>query len=1478
MHSYDDDDEPKDSKNAHSPLLVPPTEDPLLLSEEESNLLSLSSSMTGAFLEHGSDSVLSFETTDEDDFQKIQRRSSSRNSALLNSYMEQASMEASLVEGRNNNNNQKPPTGRRLEQPQYEQQQQQQEDGGNNNSGGVGLTKIQASGPLGRRRQSLEESIFVEGPTPTVAAAAAAPFATTTATTSSEPRNSSSSTSGDDGSLSVLLRNSSCNSDSFYQSSERDFFHAGPIHNNKSINNNQSGKETVTLTTVVAKTPAALSLPPVPTPYTTGAAAVALPPPVTVVAEPSMVRTSRPAKQHPPPPKPTSFRKAAPLQPTPTQAVVVVAEPAWKILQSHKIIPLHDHDNCHVDDDDERNEIWALHTLFEDFCLPAVSVEACAAILASERQRQRPHHVYDDNNNIPLPDPATIVQTHTQQSRLVALLQQPPHTKHHHHPESSSSSSFNGRSSPAGGGSNGKPKQQPQAVLPILLQLPVFFSRAVLRILVRLLSAETDAEYCAACFDTLPWKKQTNAATRTVDLTQDPSADPDHSTRRPHLQYSVARFQCTWMKSNNSSSGPATQTKDNVVVAMNKHQQQHTRRMDPPTQNSSSSQSLNNDSGLAVQAILSLWETSATLEGPDQPCRALVAPLARLLGLLATAGLTPQILRRMLAWAAAAQTTTTTAIAPLAQLSIVRALKTAAAGSARSWLWPKAAPRQVFCFGGSAGLQRTISGIASWPFRNDFGMALWFRAERFDSLSSDPVLLSVRTEDGGGIEVAVVPIEKGVSSSTTTDACTIALSIYDSGQHKAAPSHHLVVRGGCVLLPRIWYHVAVRHTRSRLKGVFSLSTRQQISVMLDGKSMLTESLPFPKISDADFMEDSSLLHSTLRRSLVHSSMNITLTLGSYFEGQTGALHVFNDNVSDASFRALYEVTGGSGGMLKRNHGIVDSWDAHRSDLVRKSRVLDVNMANDDADEIVFNQRRYSGLGKKRLLVGKIAAVIDLAEGDEQDDNDLPADLQKSTFGSKVFIAWDPRRTLGALALELHIGAHVSMDGVYSWGFSGAQDVISSTGGVQSLVPLFRYFLSGEIERSWVCISDVGNDAFNQVGQRDAVLAAIPDLLRLLTAFVQDHNDNARELLRCGGIDVIEQLLFSCKKVMVGKGPNASIFGALNAHSGLAFDLVESLLELRAACSNYVGLESKIYSRILFNVPLWLGGFNQIPGASLHTILLPMLSSLTRMNPDKVRDCVGAKEMVNALKEYSAGVQRTSSLEQEIDRYVDENGDASTPNLPLTVVERRQASNIMLGIIFRVVASGTSQRDLSPFLHLISFNLEADKIVDQRVNEVSLVSSAVEERLCLTVNSCSILLLLMQIRPSVTGLFESFAHSCGGVQGGASWILTALVNSVDDRIRSLGIRCLATYLDLTFRGADLPLSLSSLLQPSGSNTEMGKDVTSTVRRASTRFTQIAKGLAAVGPNSRSVVLPPSKLTARVVFKVRRQLPHMSWLRL
>jgi hypothetical protein len=240
-------------------------------------------------------------------------------------------------------------------------------------------------------------------------------------------------------------------------------------------------------------------------------------------------------------------------------------------------------------------------------------------------------------------------------------------------------------------------------------------------------------------------------------------------------------------------------------------------------------------------------------------------------------------------------------------------------------------------------------------------------------------------------------------------------------------------------------------------------------------------------------------------------------------------------------------------------------------------------------------------------------------------------------------------------------------------------------------------------------------------------------------------------------------------------------------------------------------------------------------------------------------------LVNSLKEY--GTSKSASIDVGVDRFhFDGASSLEGGQGPLTTTERRHVTNIVLGMIFNIISSGTSPHDLAPFIHFMSSNLDD---VQESAAEGGRTNSTedLDSRRTITVSCCTLFLLLLQVRPVIPGLYESFAHTCGGVQGAASWILMAMVNSTDDTIRSLGIRCVAAYLDVTSRGADAPLSLGSLMQPAASDHgTVGSDMSSTVRRAATaRFSRLAQGLASIGP--RAIVLAPSKLTARVVFKVR-----------
>lgn len=931
--------------------------------------------------------------------------------------------------------------------------------------------------------------------------------------------------------------------------------------------------------------------------------------------------------------------------------------PAWDVLHSLEILPAA---NVGV----VPSDAVTLSSVIEQFSSPSVDLETCEKLVYMEKTES-----YE--MQVELPEQPMICIHH--ESRVVAILRHPT----------------------------------------ALVQLPEVFTRALLRLVARLLSQESDEDYNHACYYLPPKVTRVD-----IDTIPQPTDNPD-------LPYSIARFQCTWMSYEKASA-----------------------------------QSINQDSRLAVQTLLELHDRCNNVR--------LKPPLSRLLALTTSAGISPGLLRK-------------------------RTLLQYPAH-------PKPKLSHIFCFGTDSHLQRTLSGLSQWPFRNDFGMASWFRAERF---SSQPVRLLQ-------IDSLLTKIEISLEPVADHEACMVVVRVGDA-----------VVNGGFVVLPRVWYHLAVRHTRARLKGVFSLTTREQISIFLDGKPMLTEPFPFPKIEDEKLT----------------ASINLTVRFCENFEGQTGALYLFHDNVSDASLRALHELGAGYRGTTKQSTSPDTTWDARRGDLVRKSRVLDASITKDDADEIVLSQRRPSSM-RKRMFSSKFASVVDLLDDDENDDSEVLAELRRSAFGSKLFLVWDPRRTVGSFSLELHLGAHVEMIGVYAWSFNGVQDVIGSIGGIQALVPTFRSVLSMD--------ATIGDKERNRLLYRRCL--TLPSLFRLLSSYVREHSDNARELLRCGAIDVIEQLLLSSRKGGTNKPKEASVFGLLNSSVNLSRILAVSLLDLRAACAHYVGLETKVYTRLLFNFPLWVGNLYQPPGSSgpaMALVFLPVLASLMKQNPEKARDCIGVGEIVLALKNCLALETDGSRnrFKEEISDQIDRESQ------PLTIAERTYCGNMLLGMIFCVLSAGASARDLSSFIHFLASCLDdSDSVLGPNI---------------LTRSSAMVLLFLLQLRPAVPSLCDSLAEVCGSVHAVASWILSSMINSVHDEIRSIGVRCLGAYLDQTSRGMDSMLVIQTPLQPTRSSTDLAK--------SSARLSSIAKGIATIGPSVRNP-LHPSKMTTRVIFKV---CEHLLW---
>ena len=590
-------------------------------------------------------------------------------------------------------------------------------------------------------------------------------------------------------------------------------------------------------------------------------------------------------------------------------------------------------------------------------------------------------------------------------------------------------------------------------------------------------------------------------------------------------------------------------------------------------------------------------------------------------------------------------------------------------------LMGKANLKNFFSFVSGPGIRRTIhlddpQQQATWPFRNDFGTAFSFRAEDFFS-SAPPnqgqahgqehgenhngsdshghsdcgwdgscILLQALSETGSGIEISLVPLvsqqQQGQAQTQTNHQGTHTTTTANNNIHnnsnisnihnarstaavisiKTVENHKVVdciKVNNCPLHARVWYHVAIRHTRSRLKGVFSLSSREQLTVLLDGKPMLTEAMKFPQIRN-----DSS-----------SSKKSLSFTVGKNFDGQIGSIYVFRDNVSDATFKAMYETTETTSSTTTTTTSIGKTVDSHsiqnnQSPRTSAATTISRNIRSDDLEHIAFsssNKDEDNG----------ITDTADICEDEEKSEPNHP--LSKSSFISRLYVSWNPRRQENNFLMELHSGAHLSLDPqcVQAVCIESAQQIIGSIGGVQILLSIFQSVL-GEKSLQRTTTNKKRASSADEI----ANYSLVPDLLNLLSCFIRGHHQNARELLRCGGIDVVERLLLE-NKTKSGNGAAASykkysIVRALFILPTLSRLLVQTLVELQSSCKHFAALETKVFSALLFNIPLWLEGQDREVCVSLYPAFLPTLSNIVLKNPAKVRNLVGATDVIWLLRD------------------------------------------------------------------------------------------------------------------------------------------------------------------------------------------------------------------------------------------------------
>ena len=240
-----------------------------------------------------------------------------------------------------------------------------------------------------------------------------------------------------------------------------------------------------------------------------------------------------------------------------------------------------------------------------------------------------------------------------------------------------------------------------------LLQLPKAFFLAFFRTLIRLLTNETDHEYNESSLLAYNWQEE------DISLVED--SDPLFRLRTASFGNAANNSGASSLGEKSLGLSPDgnrdySSKKDSQIYSMVRLQQCGTTRGTYHTE----------DSNYTARNLLRLFDV---IKG-KKAYRHLLAPVARLIGIICTAGVSERVLRRMLNLAYS-PVICGSPVPPVARLLLIRALRSATEGASRSiFFMGKTSVRHFFSFGGGKGLSRTISGLSAWPFRNDFGMAL----------------------------------------------------------------------------------------------------------------------------------------------------------------------------------------------------------------------------------------------------------------------------------------------------------------------------------------------------------------------------------------------------------------------------------------------------------------------------------------------------------------------------------------------------------------------------------------------------------------------------------------------------------------------------------------------------------------------------------------------------------------------------------
>lgn len=524
----------------------------------------------------------------------------------------------------------------------------------------------------------------------------------------------------------------------------------------------------------------------------------------------------------------------------------------------------------------------------------------------------------------------------------------------------------------------------------------------------------------------------------------------------------------------------------------------------------------------------------------------------------------------------------------------------------------KASPSSFFNFGGSN------SGIYVPPFSNpltrEYQMCCWFRIESFHITQPNHIqhIFTLKGNNDSNLS------NTGIDIFIENKALCISIS------ENLPPTKCTDQSLQC----GIWYHLSIRHSKPRMLSLFA---RDEIVVYLDHQIVFQDHIKFP------FPYSSGSA----------TSLITEMTIGKHFNGEMGPIYIFSEIVPQAVIEALSRLNAGK------------SCDEITPDM-QIDLLSNFNLVDPSTKKLTYN-----------TIFGKLVA------------------------------AYHPARCTNNIVVDIHNNrSGVLGTSTKPWLIHNVRDTIISVGGLTCLLPMFpKLLIENElvrqeniaISRSLANISYVtksvdnpkllshavsgggsaglGTSMVETLYDSDLKQIFTPDTVELMQ---QDHNElsedkpialmfsilarcirghtrNQRDIVRLGGIEMIEY-------VLTGLTRGAKILKDENESCILA------LLQLRMAASDCLPLDRLIVKRLLCNFHIWSSSSYELQ-CNLFSVILANIKA----QPDFFLQNTGVQVMIDAIHLYYLNNNDevvNSPLESEHDNDGNKRDDASVRKIVL----------------------------------------------------------------------------------------------------------------------------------------------------------------------------------------------------------------------